>query len=663
VPYFLFPANLWPHKNHRRLFQAFRAFRERTGADVELRLTGDPDGWEALGAEVAGLPVRHLGYVAETELTVLYRDALALVFLTLYEGFGLPVLEAFHHGVPVLGADRGSLPEVGGEAMLACDPTDVAAMAAGLARIATDGALRDRLVRAGRGRLEAYSWERSARTLRAALERLAARREVARVAPGSAPEVSVIVALTDHRGVGKSAVESATRLQDSPRDAYELIVVTAGDDAALESEIRALLGPDDRLVRGSTRNRAALADQGARLARGRLLFFTEGHCELGRSTVRELIAFLATGEHDAACVSCMGESANTFGRMEQRAFDEYFRTWSAPGDWRKVMFRGFAVTRRVYRDVGGFESRYGLFADRALAATLHARGYRTGWADRAIVVHRSVGSYRELRNSIADYVAGELDYRQTHDPGYCARYFGEPPGGVEWRDWAPEGVRPGLRAVAASLAGGGALSLSREAVPLLGVAVLGRARARVRARAGVAWAGLRYLVIPGEGARRYRAYLALWRWTACLVAATHPNGRAATPVRAAVPAGDVSVTDLDRYRTFGFHAVERWGDRPFRWTAGLAVVWLALPPGRHRVTLHTEPLRPPGAVSVCWNGRRLHAVERRDREISFEVPVRPGEGSPQPLVLLAEPVRGRDLSPDERRRLGLPLFGLRTRPS
>ena len=168
------------------------------------------------------------------------------------------------------------------------------------------------------------------------------------------------------------------------------------------------------------------------------------------------------------------------------------------------MFRGFAVTRRVYRDTGGFESRYGLFADRALAATLHARGYRTGWADRAIVVHRNVGRYRELRDSIADYVAGELAYRQTHDPGYCSRYFGEPPGWVEWRDWAPGGVRPGLRAVAASLAGGAALALSREAVPLLGGAVLGRARARVRAQAGVAWAGLRYLVIPGEGARRYR---------------------------------------------------------------------------------------------------------------------------------------------------------------
>jgi glycosyltransferase involved in cell wall biosynthesis len=663
VPYFLFPANLWPHKNHRRVLQALRSFLERTGRAAELRLTGDPAGWEALGPDAAGLPVRHLGWVSEAELAVLYRDALALVFLTLYEGFGLPLLEAFNHGVPVLGSDRGSVPEIGGEAVLACDPTDVAAMAEGLARIATDQALRDRLVRAGRSRLGAYSWERSARVLRAALERLVGPREAARAGPGRAPELSVIIALTDDRGLAAAVVESATRLQDCPRDAYEVIVVTDGAEPAREPGIRALLGRADRLTPGWTRNGAALADRGARLARGRVLFFTEGHCELSPGTVRELIAFFEAGEHDAACVSCTGRSANTFGRMEQQAFDQHFRAWREPGDWRKVLFRGFAVLRRVYDEAGGFESRYGLFADRALAATLHVRGYRTGWAERATVVHGNVRRYRELRASVTDYVSGELAYRQAHDAGYCARYFGEPAEWVEWRDWPPEDARLALRAVAASLAGGAALAPAGEAVHLLGPALLGRAWARMRGRAGVAWAGLRYLALPGEGERRYRAYTDLWHWTARLVAARYLKGRPGSSARPAAPAGDVSAAALDRYRSFGFHAVERLGDRPFRWTGALAGVWLALPPGRHRVTLHTEPLRPRGAVSVCWNGTRLRGVERRDREISFEVTARPDAGSAQSLIVVAEPVRRRDRSPDERRRLGLPLFGLRTEPA
>jgi hypothetical protein len=260
-------------------------------------------------------------------------------------------------------------------------------------------------------------------------------------------------------------------------------------------------------------------------------------------------------------------------------------------------------------------------------------------------------------------VAGELAYRQTHDAGYCARYFGEPAEWVEWRDWAPEDVRLALRALASSLAGGAALALSSEAAHLMGLAMFGRAWARLRGRAGVAWAGLRYLAIPGEGERRYRAYAALWHWTARLAAAEYLAASAETTARPAAPAGDVPVTDLVRYRSFGLHGVERLDERPFRWTGALAGVWLALPPGRHRVALHTEPIRPRGAVSVCWNGRLLRAVERRDREISFDVTARPGARSSQSLVRVAEPVRRRDMAPDERRRLGLPLFGLRTVPA
>jgi glycosyltransferase involved in cell wall biosynthesis len=662
APYFLFPANLWPHKNHRRLFRAFRAFLGLARGEVELRLTGDPAGWDGLAPEAAGLPVRHLGYVSEAELAGLYRDALALVFLTLYEGFGLPVLEAFHHDLPVLGSDRASVPEVGGDGVLACDPTDVAAMTEALARMATDRELRARLVRAGRERLQAYCWERSARTLRGALERLAGPCGMVTACSPRAAEVSVIVTLTDDRGAGRAGVESISRRQDVPSDTYEVIVVTDGEEPALERSVRPLLRRGDQLVPGSTRNGAALATQGARLARGRILLFTEGHCELARDTVRELVAFFDTGEHDAACLSYAGRSRNAFGRMEQRQFDEWFAGWRQPGDWRKVLFRGFGVLRRVYREVGGFESRYGLFADRALAAALDAREYRTGWAERAAVIHHNTSRYRQLRESVTDYVAGELAYRETHDGGYCARYFGEVAEWVEWRDWSADDAHLALRAAISALTRGAGRALAGDTLRLLGPVLLGRAWPRARSRAGVAWAALRYLAIRGESERRFRAYADLWRWTASLAAAQYLDGRPVMPPRPGVPAGDVPAADLDRYHGFGFHPMERLGDRPFRWTAALAGVRLALPSGRHRVTLHTEPVRPRGAVAVSWNGRPLQGVDRQDRAISFEVSACLEPGSPQSLVLVAEPVRRRDLAPEERRRLGLPLFGLRTTP-
>ena len=172
--YFLFPANLWKHKNHYRLLQAFRIFKENSKQnDVSLILTGHPKGWEELSKDFPDLPVKHLGFVRAELLRVLLEHACALVFFSLYEGFGMPLLEAFDAGTPVVCSNTTSLPEVGGNAILTCDPTDVATMAELMKRIHEDNELRTTLVRRGKIRLRAYSWEKSASSLIAACERIA----------------------------------------------------------------------------------------------------------------------------------------------------------------------------------------------------------------------------------------------------------------------------------------------------------------------------------------------------------------------------------------------------------------------------------------------------------------------------------------------------------
>ncbi len=171
--YFLFPANLWKHKNHTRLLQAFRRFREKTGRnDIPLILTGHPAGWAELSRDFLDLPVTHLGFVRPELLRVLLERARALVFFSLYEGFGMPLLEAFDAGTPVVCSNAASLPEVGGDAVLTCDPTDVEAMATLLEHILVDDKLRETLVRRGRDRLGVYSWDKSAHNLMAACERV-----------------------------------------------------------------------------------------------------------------------------------------------------------------------------------------------------------------------------------------------------------------------------------------------------------------------------------------------------------------------------------------------------------------------------------------------------------------------------------------------------------
>jgi glycosyltransferase involved in cell wall biosynthesis len=110
--------------------------------------------------------VRFLGFVPDATLAVLYRLASVFVFPSLYEGFGLPPLEAMAAGTPVITSNVSSLPEVVGDAALLIDPMDPAAIARAMARVLGDPRLREDLVRRGRERVKAFSWARSVARIR-----------------------------------------------------------------------------------------------------------------------------------------------------------------------------------------------------------------------------------------------------------------------------------------------------------------------------------------------------------------------------------------------------------------------------------------------------------------------------------------------------------------
>ncbi|MBF0392247.1 MAG: glycosyltransferase [Alphaproteobacteria bacterium] len=170
--YFFMPANLWPHKNHRRLFEALRKALPHLPPDTGLVLTGNPDGWSAAVDGFGDLPIYHLGYVDHGRMRALFRHAEALVYFSLFEGFGMPLLEAFHYGTPVICANSSSLPEVGGDAVLSCDPTDTDAIAGLMRRIVDEPGLHAAMVERGRKRLDAYRWRDSAQALRLGLLRV-----------------------------------------------------------------------------------------------------------------------------------------------------------------------------------------------------------------------------------------------------------------------------------------------------------------------------------------------------------------------------------------------------------------------------------------------------------------------------------------------------------
>jgi glycosyltransferase involved in cell wall biosynthesis len=167
TPYVLAVGTLEPRKNLPRLVRAFRAAVGQASLPHELVLAG-ATGWQQdplaneLAAEGAGR-VHVPGRVASNELDALYRGADAVVYPSLYEGFGLPVLEALAYGKPTLSSSTSAIPEVAGDAALLVDPEDEDALAAGLVRILSDEALRADLIEKGPARAASFSWAATAR--------------------------------------------------------------------------------------------------------------------------------------------------------------------------------------------------------------------------------------------------------------------------------------------------------------------------------------------------------------------------------------------------------------------------------------------------------------------------------------------------------------------
>ncbi|GAB4481917.1 MAG: glycosyltransferase family 1 protein [Anaerolineae bacterium] len=165
-PFILTVGTMQPRKNHGRLVAAFARVADR----ARLVIAGGHGwGYDAVLAEVERLGLRDrvtfTGFVDDADLPALYRAAAAFAYPSLYEGFGLPVLEAMACGLPVLAGDVSSLPEVvgpHGEAGLLVDPLDVGAIAAGLARLLDDAPLRAHLARNAIARAGAFTWARAA---------------------------------------------------------------------------------------------------------------------------------------------------------------------------------------------------------------------------------------------------------------------------------------------------------------------------------------------------------------------------------------------------------------------------------------------------------------------------------------------------------------------
>lgn len=172
-PYFLFVGRIETRKNVARMIEAFDIFKRKCGTEHTLVLAGKPGyGYEEVKSQIRQLTdesrddIVEVGYVSEEEKLELLKNAEGFLFPSLYEGFGLPVLEAQAVGVPVLASNTSSLPEVAGEGgAVFVNPENVEDITAGIERLALDRGFRSAIIEGGFKNVTRFSWEQCAREI------------------------------------------------------------------------------------------------------------------------------------------------------------------------------------------------------------------------------------------------------------------------------------------------------------------------------------------------------------------------------------------------------------------------------------------------------------------------------------------------------------------
>jgi len=353
--YVLYPAITWPHKNHSALLRAVRMFND-DHAPVAAVLTGSagPAHRAVLGEiEALGLGTRVLvlGHIPQRDLACLYANALALVCPSLYEGFGLPILEAFHSGCPVICSGLTSCPEIAGDAALYIDPHAPETIVEAMVAVDDPAGPRGALVARGRARAERFSWAEAGRltfaAMRAAVD--AARRPILVETPS--PPITVVTPSFNQAKFITETIESVLS-QNYPD--LDFVVMDGGSTDGTQDILRRY-GDRIRWVSERDDGQADAVNKGVALARGEIIGWLNSDDTYLPKALAKVARVFATRE-DVDVV--YGDADHV--REDGSPFGPYP---TAPFDYQRLAETCFIcqpatfVRRRALRDVGGVDPR------------------------------------------------------------------------------------------------------------------------------------------------------------------------------------------------------------------------------------------------------------------------------------------------------------------
>ncbi|MBR0829308.1 glycosyltransferase family 2 protein [Bradyrhizobium manausense] len=470
------------------------------------------------------------------------------------------------------------------------------------------------------------------------------------------PLFSVIIPLEYHRGQWEQSW-LGWKSQTVDRSLYEIILVVPPDFSA-RGELKALAGDGARLEFTESSHDIGLCAFGATKARGQYLFFTESHCWPEPDVIELCIkAIAAHPEWSGFSCKSVPICHNRLSEAEAQMYQADIEFGMKVHPWRKVLDQCFVTRRDVYEECGGLREELGHFAEWVLAAAYHARGHAIGYLEAARFHHYYVGKLGDLKRFTLDFVQGEIRYFSEGRRGPGSELLEIP---IEWS--CQDNFDSGLARAAFA-------ALLRE----------GFSR-RDRQRSGETWPAFRRWVEPalfGDRAARVMAWLVAVHARCVLTAMVRVGSRARISrelkryIAALIYLQRLDcihgVRSKDRgalprlgervLAQAGFHGLEAWQGRSFRWSEPEAAVRICAQPGRNVVRIECLDVRGPVdriGVRFHLDGARIADASIMARGGAFEVSLdRPSSAT----FILAWTCPRFEAVGDER-RLGLPVAAI-----
>lgn len=417
----------------------------------------------------------------------------------------------------------------------------------------------------------------------------------------TSPLFSVIIPFEYHRGQWERSL-LGWQSQTIDKAAYEIVLVVPPDFPARE-QLHELAGHTTRIVHAGIAHDIGLCAVGAQSARGRYLFFTEAHC-WPEPDVLDLCLRAFADRPEWAGLSCRSLPIchNRLSEAEADMYQADIEFGMNEHPWRKVLDQCFVTRRESDEACGGFRAELGHFAEWVLAADYYARGFTIGYLNEARFHHYYIGEVGELRTFTLDFVHGEIRYFRDGASGPVGEILEMP---REWscQDNLDAGMARGIvRAVAASFLADMRRSRWRSSVAAiwhwLPTAILGDGPARARGAVAVMVTrlALSATVLAGSRdgtARSLRAHIA------ALI--RYQRLRCIRSLRTETPGVAVVRWGADIVGQGGFHPLERWNERRFRWSETAAAVRIEGRPGPNRIRIECLAVREPlHQIGLRW---------------------------------------------------------------